>query len=340
MPRSDPQPHPEPRAPDPEPTLAASWSFPCLQSALSPSAAFVGGGAHRLGAQTATRLALEFSGQLCQPSEVERDVVFVVDVTGSMGPGPGSDFNHDPRSSGTCGRLEAIRRVLAMLPSRGTARAALLTFNTAVVQQSRGFFSAGDRLEADLAEQAGSGATVDEVVCAANGATDYGVPLKAAAELFERDGRKGAQREVYFISDGEPTDSDGSQEAAELKAHGATIAALILIGNDQVLRDRIASRDGSGQPLLRRVDEAGQLAEALAGLATSRLTGAELRLKAKAGAEWQRLNLLPSLSLTLGFSLSPIDLPIPLGSEAVEVELDSWDNRSRHQLQKGTLSRD
>jgi len=39
--------------------------------------------------------------------------VLVVDVTGSMGPGAGDGFNHDPMRNGSCERMEAVRHVLA-----------------------------------------------------------------------------------------------------------------------------------------------------------------------------------------------------------------------------------
>jgi hypothetical protein len=72
---------------------------------------------------------LEVSGEVCPPEKIRRDIVFVIDVSGSMSA-------NDPLDQGTCGRLKAVQEVIARSPADGTSAFGVVTFESMVRKQS------------------------------------------------------------------------------------------------------------------------------------------------------------------------------------------------------------
>ena len=323
----------EPGVPGISDALAVNWSLPCERSSANSSGKIVGGGRHQVAVDSQSKLAVTFTGSVCQPANTPRDLVFVVDVTGSMGGGAGNDFNHDPHVNGTCGRLEAIRHVLSMMPNDGTARVSLMTFNSRIAAKSRQFFATGEQLMDDL--QSSKRDSIDNIICSADGVTDYSVALNGARQMLVNHGRAEAQKEVYFISDGVPTVNNGVREAQSLRASGVIIAPIMLIGDEWLLRDHIASRDPQGQPLFRKVGEASKLADALDELAMNRLTKVELRYRPMNSGIWRSANVRERLS-GYNFQLPAITFSL-LEDYEFEVILDALDSRGNHSLVRGQL---
>jgi len=314
-------------------SLALNWTLPCTAEDSRDAGRIIGGGRHQIQAGAAQNLAVSFSGSVCQPISTPRDLVFVVDVTGSMGEGSGSEFNHDPQKNGTCGRLEAVRRVLSMVPNDGSARVSLLTFNSSVTAESSGFFTSGDALIADLERKKGT--SIDRIVCASDGGTDYGEALNGARRMFKKFARGSVQKEIYFITDGLPTLQNGIKEAADLRQAGTLIAPIMLIGDETILRDKIASRDAQGHPLFRKVEDASKLADALAELSVNHLTKVELRYKPLKSAVWWTSNVRENLN-KFAFTLPPINFNLQLDT-VFEVVLDALDSRGHHSTISGQV---
>ncbi len=313
-------------------TLTLQWRLPCQRTA-SDAGAIVGGGRHDVALGQASKLAISISGSVCEPAPTPREIVLVVDVTGSMGPGVGEGFNHDPMRNGSCGRMEAVRHVLAKLPADGSARVSLITFNSRVTAKSRDFHSNGASLFADL--ESSTRRPIANVLCAAEGETDYAAALSSAGKLLDKYARTHVQREIYFITDGIPTVRDGIREAQALKDDGVMIAPIMLIGDETILRDHIASRDSSGQPLFRKVAEANLLPRALAELAVSKLVNVDLKYRASSAQDWQSINLAPKLQ-GYNFSLSPLQFDMMVG-KTLEVKLETRDSRGRKTEVDGVL---
>ena len=314
-------------------SLALNWTLPCTAEDSRDAGRIIGGGRHKIQAGAAQNLAVSFSGSVCQPISTPRDLLFVVDVTGSMGEGSGSEFNHDPEKNGTCGRLEAVRRVLSMVPNDGSARVSLLTFNSSVTAESSGFFTSGDALIADLERKKGK--SIDQIVCASEGGTDYSEALNGARRMFKKFARGSVQKEIYFITDGLPTLQNGIKEAADLRQAGTIIAPIMLIGDETILRDKIASRDAKGHPLFRKVEDASKLADALAELSVNHLTKVELRYKPLKSAVWWTSNVRESLN-KFAFTLPPINFNLQLDT-VFEVVLDALDSRGNHSTISGQV---
>ncbi|MBM4252996.1 MAG: hypothetical protein FJ146_13570 [Deltaproteobacteria bacterium] len=113
------------------------------------------------------------------------------------------------------------------------------------------------------------------------------------------------------------------------------IAPIMLIGDETILRDHIASRDSSGQPLFRKVVEANQLPRALADLAGSKLVNMDLKYRASREQNWQFINLSRRLQ-GYRFSLSPLQFDMMVG-KSLEVKLETLDSRGRKTEVAGVL---
>ena len=330
---------PLPSTPEANPgALALAWDLPCVKQDLNSANAIIGGGRHQIAAGNFSKLSLSLSGSVCQPANTPRDIVFVIDVTGSMGPNPqnpqDNQFNHDPLVNNTCGRLEAIRSVLNMLPKDGTARVSLLTFNTDVVKRANGFFFNEQDLFNNL-DPSNHGRKIADIVCRAEGGTHYDAPLNGAKELLAK-ARPDAQKEVFFITDGEPElGSDGSQEAQNLRQLGTLITGIMLQGDEHKMANQIVSRDPHGQPFIRKVEQARELAAALADLTINHLTKVELRYKPASTAVWWTADVSQELR-EFAFRLPPINFDLTLDS-LFDVILDAQDSRGRHATVRGQI---
>lgn len=279
------------------------------------------------------------SGNVCAPEQLPRDIVFVVDVSGSNGNQYNADGSlakagNDPLDgTGGCGRLTALKSTMAAIPA-GTARFGLVTFSDGVKATSSGFFESGDLLFANLAP-AGN---IADVVCAAAGGTQYDDAFIGASGLLST-GADDATKEIYFISDGQPDlFANGVPEATELKNVGVavgteliivTIAGIMLKGVDQVIEQQLVSTDSSGKKLYAHVEDSAGLTEALASLAANEIAGGEVKYRPIGGTDYTTLPLKDHLQ-GFNFTLPSFNIDIekaPLGLEMLFEYFDRHDNR-------------
>ncbi len=268
---------------------------------------------------------LEISGPVCNPLSGVRDVVFIADVSSSMGGLGGADRKD---SNGNCGRKRAVEKVINSMPTDGRARVAVMTFGRDVKKNSGGFISI---------EAAKQNFVKSDILCAAIDTTNYKAPLQLAINYFKT-ARPGATREIYFISDGEPgsDDTNGSAAAKILREqYGVTIATMMIKGDDTVLINHIASRDVKNQPMHTKVDNADQLVAAIGGLSERRVSGAKVRLRAIGDDIWDERGV--NLNEGAEFSWSVPEFNASLFPEGLEFELDYWDQHDRHYGGKGKL---
>lgn len=198
---------------------------------------------------------LWISSDLCQKKDVTRQVAIIVDASGSM-------QANDPRTGDQCGRLRAVE---ALIQSGGPQRSyALITFADTVIFSNRQFYDNLSQIKADMTSFGGSA----DILCDAQTTTHYDAALDRARDLFERT-EPADFREIYFVSDGAPSEGHaGLAIADELKSEqGITLVAIMLGSRDRILEDQLASRDRRQQPYFERVDQAGKLTKTLADLA-------------------------------------------------------------------------
>ncbi len=322
----------------PPPFASLTWFWQCdsdLVTAPAPKTdkdvVVEGIGPHDLNRDRLRGTPVTVSGHVCPPAQLPRDIVFVIDVSGSM-------KDNDPRIGDSCGRLTAIQSVIAAVPA-GSTKFGLTTFNSLQDQTTTGLFDT----EAELFANIAPAGNIADVVCKATidpgqGGTNYDAGLTQAGVLLQL-GRDNATKEIYFVSDGQP---DGGKEglaiADSLKNTGVaigtdsitvTIATVMLKGNDRVLQDQIASRDAKGQPLYAFVANTSQLTEVLTKLAANDIAGGDVKYRPIGAVNYTTLTLMDHLQ-GFNFTLPSFNIDIdkaPVGLELLFEYFDQHDNR-------------
>lgn len=372
---------PKAETPIPEPEIVAkqgfsdvSWFWPCVtepSTAEPPTKegelAIRGQGSHTVNyaGQVPESITFRLSGALCAPTKMLRDIVFAIDTSGSM-------VDNDPRIVDSCARLQALQSLVTSLTaaanSTNNARFGVVTFSSSVLTYSTGLYGSPTKMFADLAK---SGKPAD-VLCAAEGATNYVSALTQAAAILST-GRTNATKEIYFVSDGEPTTGqDGISLADSLKSTGVTvsgaqpikvtIATMMLKGVDTVLEKSIASKSPEGKPLHAYVSNTADLAQALDSLAESHVISAKLTYQLTANNQGSQssnlpkppapvtpitpitpitVDMMPYLKQQLDFTLPPFSVPMTKDSAgdyaAVAITFESVDNHGNLTKDTGTL---
>lgn len=318
----EPLPSPKPTPPS---LASLTWYWQCsaepgsLPPATPENAVVQNEGPHQFAKGMLVQTPVTFKGKLCPPAAQPRDIVFVIDTSGSMG----GTTNNDPRVANSCGRLSAVQAAIAATPT-GTARFGVVTFSSGVDATSTGLFATQAELFANLAP-AGN---IADILCAANANTYYDAGLNQAATLLQT-GRAEASKEVYLLSDGLPsTGHDGIAHAQVLKTSGVnvgtafypvTIATIMLGGADgSVLRDSIASTGATGEALHANVSQTGQLASVLTQLAANEIVAATLKYRAIGAGDWTSLDLMAHLQ---GFEFALPSFTIDLDAAAAGLEV-------------------
>lgn len=333
-------PTPTPGTPGGDPFSSLTWFWQCDSSPITlpddgdDNPVLEGAGPHKFDPNQVSGTPVTFSGHLCQPQEIPRDIVFVVDVSGSMA-------TNDRGINGACGRRSAIESVMNTV-TNGNARFGIVTFASGLSRSSSMLADNQASLYADVAPLVGD---VGNTICAAAGGTNYDAGLSRAAELL-RSGRPNATKEIYFISDAEPdAGRDGIALANSLKTVGidvggtirpVTIATVMLAGTDTILEKSIASKDAAGVPLHAYVTQTAQLEKVLADLSNNKIVGGELRYRFIGDKEFTVVNLLDHLQ-GFDFVLPSITIDVQAYSTGLEVEYEYWDKHDNRYVTGGKL---
>lgn len=325
----------------PPEVLQLSWHWPCVPtSTKAPSLtadasnAIDGGGEHRLVASADDSVAIDFSGEICPPEQQARDIVFVIDTSTSMN-------QNDPLLQGSCARMAAVRQVMASLAG-GNVKFAVTTFSLTLNQASKALYPTEQQLFQDLA---GAGDAA-QVLCFANpeAGTNYDAGLNAAATLLGQ-GRPGATKEIYLVSDGQPNGGDGIAVAQGLKSGGVligsnwlkvTIAGVMLNGQDTVMEQYIASIGANGKPLYAYAALADSLAGVLEGLSKNEIVHASLSHRPRGSKTWNKVDLLPQLS-GFNFALPSINIDVAEAKQGLDVAVEYGDRHNNRFVSEGKL---
>ena len=334
-------PETDPKGP---PLTGIDWFWQCAATpAVAPLAVaseliVQGGGDHLLSTSSIDNTALSFSGKICPPVSYARDIVFVIDVSGSMD-------TSDPRQpDGTCGRFKAIESMISDVEKSGAdAHMGVVLFDAVVLKKSTALFPTRSALYADLTSDR---TTIQSQICGAFPGTGYGGGLAGAESLLQTGSAK-ATKEVYFVSDGVPTDGTaGATVAARLRSPGIVIGtdtipvtiatAMLGSGDDTVLRTKIASTDVSGKVLHAVAAEASNLADTLGQLAANKLVEASMKYRAIGTAIWQTVDLLPLLK-DFQFATRGILIDKAHAPNGVEVQFIYKDEHNNNYSSEGRI---
>jgi Mg-chelatase subunit ChlD len=274
-------------------------------------------------------------GEFC-PLETQRDIVFVIDVSGSMN---GVNQANDPRMGNTCGRLEAMQSVIASATQGASARFAGVTFSNAVSNVSSAFATSIDGVFAG---------NLANTVCAAGGGTNYTASLERAEQLLAS-ARASASKEIYFLTDGQPDnggadplnnpDINGVAVAARLRAAGVTVVTVMLgsdVTGDNHLRTRITSTSPSGDLLHANAANASQLASTMTRLAQNDVSIGEVRYRPIGGGSWSSYDLLGARSGNK-FELPEMIIDVAQAPYGLEMEYSYRDRRGKTYSSSGAI---
>lgn len=318
-------------------SLGLTWFWKC-EAATLPDPVFPqdnelmrGNSAHTLPLERFSDVPMTVRSQIC-PVDQSRDIIFLVDVSGSMNQ---STAGNDPKTLGTCNRLEAVKRIIETTGGVVGGRFAVVTFSGATTFVSTVF-------GATLAEALGGGDAA-AIICAASGGTNYQAPLVAAENLF-LSARVGSSREVYVISDGLP-DKDGSgngpedpavngkAEAQRLRDRGVQIATAMLgdnVDGDLYMRTFVSSKitQTGGQVVVMHgsIANTNDLVRVLNELANNDITSGEFKYRSIGASEWQMVDLL-KYRKGGEFQMPAMKLSAVSSPNGIEIEINYQDRR-------------
>jgi hypothetical protein len=334
--------------------MGLTWFWECEADPLQmppPEAGeqqIKGRGEHKVLADRVKQgLPVTMRGRVCPPVNFARDIVFVIDVSGSMAQ---SDQGNDPIRSGTCGRKSAIDSIVNTISQqKGDARFGVVTFSSSgyTTRESTALFLSTDSLYADL----GGTTSATNVICDALGGTNYASGLSRAKTLLEN-GRRDALKEIYFVSDGVPEDPDPAQAlATSLKTTGVLIsgksikvqiATVLLRGtqsgsasNDNTISN-IASLDQAGKPLYVTASKATDLARIINELAANEIKTGAISYRPIGSKEWKILSIKEKMT-GYDFKLPPIKVSYEEAPQGVEVKFEYEDKRGKKYENGGTI---
>ena len=288
-------------------------------------------------------------GRVCPWKNVHRDVVFAIDVSGSMS-------ESDPmitNSNGglTCGRMKALDALVAKMPA-GITNFGVITYDDSIEHASTKLFSDRTALYLDLI--AGNGRTdITKIICEQNGGTEYKIGLDKAKELL-LSGEEHATKEIIFLSDGQPSDSEQDiiKTTDDLKTNGLVIngrhqavsIATLLLGDspaDDIL-EKMASLDTSAtpaKPVFAKAQDADQLADALGRLMDNvKLQGATVSHAGDApNTTPTKFDVMPRLDARNQFSTQAFELNIDATQKNYTIGFEYWDTMQNRATFPGSI---
>ncbi|MBF0442114.1 MAG: VWA domain-containing protein, partial [Oligoflexales bacterium] len=334
------------------PLREVKWQLDCKKEKVAQTPSkdplkplIFGEGEHRITSNpVGEKVPLGFYGSVCQNEKLLRDIVFVVDVSGSMG--SSGNFSDPRRGDGGCGRLDAVKAIMEKYEAMGNFQFALTTFATETAFEGSAFYPNQGELFSASMKQA-SKRSIGDILCASTTGTNYNTAFESAKRVLQK-GRDNATKEIYFISDGapDPSNLDGISIAAALKKNGitlntksipVTIATIMLKGNDTLLRNSIASKKPDGTPLHAFVSDSAGLVEALHGLTFYEVTKAEIEYSI-GGAPPVKVDVLSHMDKSNNmYSIPEITLTKADSAKPVTVKYSYWDNKGEVTTLTGTL---
>ncbi|MFM8315295.1 MAG: vWA domain-containing protein [Deltaproteobacteria bacterium] len=268
-------------------------------------------------------------GGIIKSTPQKRNIVLVIDVSGSTGNnrmGMGSD---PLTSSGSCARLEAVKAVMNSAKAQGPSQFSVITFNHDVVRRTANFTS-------NLNEMF-PGENLSSILCFSSGGTNYSEALAAAENVLQRIPSDQA-KEVYFVTDGEPrywngistfdqecnflSVCSGINEANRLKASGVLLGTVMLGQNTQgsfYLQSNISGRDPNQQLLHVQANHASDLVASLSALSVDGMVAGTFQYRDPRSEFWNSVNML-SVASQSEFKIPTISFNPSLYPQGLEVQ--------------------
>ena len=336
------------------PYHSVTWEWHCdnvdeLSATKTNNLYLPGAGHFTAEASKLSQVPLTIRGTVCSAHKVPRDIVFIVDTSGSMAENDPSDgiFNK------TCGRFQAIENAVAKLSGEDVLFG-VGTFTEQKETSSRGLFRDKESLFTDLDDQEYF-ADAAGIICSSSGDTSFDVALETAEQILSF-GRPNATKEIFFISDGkpEPEQEDGQHLARRLKSQGISIdnihtpvsIATIFIKNDFTPGDddwlkKLASRaQGNRQDKLLHfpLTEVDELIDTLTQLAINPVNRINVNIRYANQHSFTSYDVTDYIDNYGNFLLPAGTVDSQLDDSGLEVVIEYWDSWGKVDIREGFLS--
>lgn len=251
---------PTPSAPELAINRHLYWDWTCEKNTLSEPNKLALGKKIKFGAKDRAKLNLYATP--CPLNREPVDVVIAIDVSEGMNA-------LDPRRNLSCSRHEGLKKTVAAYPEG--SRFSLVTFDAELRYESSDFLEAEEFLA--------SRAAMWRTTCRGYGEAAYDRAFEAVlSHLGEAD----SEREVRFVSDGNPSSGKhGLEIAARIKAADNTTLLVTQLGQTASinLSDYASTAGESGEKLFASVKTASELANKLAQASQPKLAAGKITIR-------------------------------------------------------------
>lgn len=181
----------------------AVWYLPCdgrdVPPAAQPGQIVISGPSFDSVRENFGGTKMIFQGKVCPPETYPRDVVFVIDVSTSMG-----YSTVDQPVNGSCKRLTNLEAMIQAMPAG--AKYAVVTFEETLVATSTKLHDTKAALYAELTQNGAK--PIGDVICRWDGRSYFDNAIAKARDLLTA-GRSGKiQKDIILMSDGDAEEAD------------------------------------------------------------------------------------------------------------------------------------
>jgi von Willebrand factor type A domain len=274
-----------------------------------------------------------FQGRVCPPATYARDVVFMVDVSGSMW-----YPDADPVVNNSCNRLINLESMIAGLPAG--SQFGVVAFEEIIAAASTKYYDNKAALYAELTQNGAK--PIADIICGASGISLFDVGLNAAKDLMLR-GRGGqVQKELVLLTDGNSEGSTSHNTAALNIAKDLRLTGINVGGANfkvQIAGLRVApaqvdsflqasvSADINGVAMVDSINQSAAVSQRLNTLTFGILDTAKISYGPTGSTNSILINLKPILASDFTFNVANGPLVLDRGQTGYDATISYADTR-------------
>ena len=329
----------------------AIWFLPCDGTDRAPVAApgqiVISGRSFNSVRENFSGTKITFQGRVCPPRDLPRDVVFLIDVSASMGYSDG-----DPVVGGTCKRLTQLESMIAGFPA-GT-NFGVVAYEETISAASRSLFTTKAALYDDLTQH--GSIPIANIICGWTNQGFFDVGMTRAKTLLSMGRARDVQKDLVIITDGDstvaPTNTHlmtGIQTATDLRTIGVVAGGAppikVQIAGLRVASGQVdkylaltASADLNGITMVDDVLQSPRMNSRLGNLSMGVLSTATLVYGPAGSATTTLIDLKAGLAADYSFRVSTGYLALSRDQIGYDVSVNSLDMRGNANSVTGRLN--
>lgn len=329
----------------------AIWFLPCDGTDRAPAAApgqlVISGRSVNSVRENFMGTKIIFQGRVCPPKNLPRDVVFMIDVSASMGYADG-----DPLVGGTCKRLTQLESMIALLPAGSNF--GVVAYEETITAASKNLFTTKAAMYADLTKN--GSVPIANIVCGWRNQGFLDVGMASAKTLLSMGRGTDVQKELVIITDGDntvmPSNThlmNGIQAATDLRNVGVVVGGAapvkVQIAGLRVASGQVdkylrltASTDLTGITMVDDILQSSRMNTRLDSLSLGILNVANLNYGPSGSVNGITMNIKSNLAADFTFRIMAGTLALTRDQTGYDVRLDSADMRGNANSVTGRLN--